>query len=233
MEVENTVTEATEDVGTTTETGTTHEPERKAQEAENPEAVGTAVHTGVHKITTPTRISPVIRVTALPWAHVCHICTVYYPAPLPCSRVCFSLSLFVTGFPVTPPEPGPAPSPASGFRPSGLPTPVSPGVPTGARNLGVCVFSCFAPNLRHCLSLVVSVSTSLYSLVLRSQCRPEPNLCYSTLVPSHPRSTPSSATAPNFHLPHLLTLHRASFAYHLRNPTDPPRHPFGTSGEGG
>ena len=41
MEVENTVTEATEDVGTTTETGTTHEPERKAQETENPDAGGT------------------------------------------------------------------------------------------------------------------------------------------------------------------------------------------------
>ena len=63
------------------------------------------------------------------------------------------VSLLMTGFPVTPPEPGPAPSPASGFRPSGLPTPVSPGVPTGARNLGVCVFSCFTLTLCYCLSV--------------------------------------------------------------------------------
>ena len=53
----------------------------------------------------------------------------------------FLSSLLATGFPVTPPEPGPVLSPASGFRPSGLLTPVSPGVPTGARNLGVCVSS--------------------------------------------------------------------------------------------
>ena len=118
------------------------------------------------------------------------------PNTAPTFKCLSCVSLLMTGFPVTPPEPGPAPSSASGFRPSGLCTPVSPGVPTGARNLGVCVFSCFAPNLCHCLSLVVSFSTSLYSLVLRSHCRPEPNLCYSTLVPSHPRSTPSSATAP-------------------------------------
>ena len=57
------------------------------------------------------------------------------------SLVCLFFTRLATGFPVTPPEPGPAPSQASGFRPSGLPTPVSPGVPTGARNLGVCYFS--------------------------------------------------------------------------------------------
>ena len=49
----------------------------------------------------------------------------------------FSIPLPATGFPVTPTEPGPAPSPASGFRPSGLCTPISPAVTTGARNLGV------------------------------------------------------------------------------------------------
>ena len=38
MEVENTATEATESAGTTTGTGTNQEPERKAQETENPEA---------------------------------------------------------------------------------------------------------------------------------------------------------------------------------------------------
>ena len=37
----NTPTEATEAVGTTTGTGITHEPERKAQVTENPEAGGT------------------------------------------------------------------------------------------------------------------------------------------------------------------------------------------------
>ena len=95
---------------------------------------------------------------------------------------CVSLSLLATGFPVTPPEPGPAPSSASGFRPSGLCTPVSPGVPTGARNLGVCVFllllsfqisphvfrlpPVFAPNLCYCLSafsLQFSATTSAFS----------------------------------------------------------------------
>ena len=42
-------------------------------------------------------------------------------------------------------EPGPAPSPATGFRPSGLPTPVSPGVPTGASNLGVRILPPLLP----------------------------------------------------------------------------------------
>ena len=61
-----------------------------------------------------------------------------------------SLSLFATGFPVTPPEPGPVPSPASGFRPPGPQSPVSPGVPTGALNLGAlalfpCLFSHLSP----------------------------------------------------------------------------------------
>ena len=41
MEVENTATEATEAAGMTTGTGITQEPERKAQETENPEAGGT------------------------------------------------------------------------------------------------------------------------------------------------------------------------------------------------
>ena len=80
---------------------------------------------------------------------------------------CVFLSLLATGVPVTPPEPGPAPSQASGFRPSGLLTPVSPGVPTGARNLGVCVFafqflrSLLSPLLPHSrLPLAVWHSTS-------------------------------------------------------------------------
>ena len=42
--------------------------------------------------------------------------------------LCLFILLRATGFPVTPPDPGPAPSPASGFRPSGLSAPVSPGV---------------------------------------------------------------------------------------------------------
>ena len=41
MEVETTATEATEVAGTTTGTGITQEPERKAQVTENPEAGGT------------------------------------------------------------------------------------------------------------------------------------------------------------------------------------------------
>ena len=41
MEVENTATEATEAAGMTTGTVITQEAERKAQETENPEAVGT------------------------------------------------------------------------------------------------------------------------------------------------------------------------------------------------
>ena len=41
MEVETTATEATEAAGMTTGTGITQEPERKAQETENPEAGGT------------------------------------------------------------------------------------------------------------------------------------------------------------------------------------------------
>ena len=41
MVVENTPTEATEAAGTTTGTGITQEPERKAQVTENPEAGGT------------------------------------------------------------------------------------------------------------------------------------------------------------------------------------------------
>ena len=90
--------------------------------------------------------------------------------------------ILATGFPVTPPEPGPAPSPAPGYRPSGLPTPVSPGVPTGVRNLGVCVSSCFAPNLCYCLppfspqtlSLNLCYYSSAFSLISLSTL----NLCY-------------------------------------------------------
>ena len=63
------------------------------------------------------RVPPVIRVTALPRSHVCYSHPVYYSAPLPRSRVfrvsLFRSSLLETGFTVTPPEPGPAPSPAS------------------------------------------------------------------------------------------------------------------------
>ena len=77
----------------------------------------------------------------------------------------------------------------------------------------------FAPNLCYCLSLAVSFTTSLYSLVLRSHCRPEPNLCYSTLVPSHPSPTPSSATSPHYFRLLLLPTHpRVSPAYFLRTP---------------
>ena len=46
-----------------------------------------SVYTDVHEITTPTRLPPVIRVTALPRAFVCHTHTVYYPTPLPRSSV--------------------------------------------------------------------------------------------------------------------------------------------------
>ena len=110
-----------------------------------------------------------------------------------------SLSLFATGFPVTPPEPGPAPSQASGFRPSGLLTPVSPGVPTGARNLGICVFTCFAPNPCYRLSAfslhhsVTALSLSLFPATL----------CY---------------RPPYFRLLLLLTHPRVSLAYFLRTP---------------
>ena len=160
----------------------------------------------------PQRVSPlVIRVTALPQALVCHTRTIYHPTPLPRSSAS-RVSLFrppCDRIPVTPPEPGPAPSPASGFRPSGLPTPVSPGVPTGARNLGVCVFSCFALTLCYCLS-VFSFSISLFTSVtaLSSSIRfctqpllpsfaccfyPSLTLCYRSLILFVP---PSSVTAP-------------------------------------
>ena len=61
---------------------------------------------------------------------------------------------------------GPAPSPASGLRPSGLPTPVSPGVHTCARNLGVRVFSpllppSFARTSYFCYRLTSFVSASM------------------------------------------------------------------------
>ena len=124
-----------------------------------------SVYTDVHKFTTPTRLPPVIRVTALPRAHVCHTHTVYYPTPLP--RPSVSRAFPPTGFPVTPPEPGPAPSQASGFRPSGLLTPVSPGVPTGARNLGVCVLVFRLLRLPPLLCY-----RSLYSFVLRHPLSP-------------------------------------------------------------
>ena len=49
-----------------------------------------SVYTDVHNITKPPRLPPVIRVTALPRAHVCHTHTVYHSGPLPRSYVCFS-----------------------------------------------------------------------------------------------------------------------------------------------
>ena len=165
-----------------------------------------------------------------PGPFVCHIHTVYYPTPLSrpsVSRV--SLSLSATGFPVTPPEPGPAPSSASGFRPSGLCTPVSPGVPTGARNLGVCVFSCFTLTLCYCLSAFSFSVLSRLALPLSPRTQPllqhsrtlasksHPIICYPPLLSSIPSSHAPSC------FPCILPT----------NPTDPPRHPFGTSGEGG
>ena len=115
-------------------------------------------------------------------------------------------TLLATGFPVTPPEPGPAPPPATGFRPSGLPTPVSPGVPTGARNLGVCVFSCFALTLCYCLS-VFSLSISLFTSVTALwsfTCRLTLNLCYRSLVPSQSAfHTPPRYRPPTFVYPHF------------------------------
>ena len=135
-------------------------------------------------------------------------------------RSCFYLSLPATGFPVTPPEPGPAPSPASGFRPSGLPTPVSPGVPTGAHTLGVCVFSLS--------SLWQPLTTSfVFHLAFRTQPLQPPSR-YPLPYPHHPLLPP-----PNFPLLLIITHPRVSLAYFLPNPTDPPRHPFGTSEEGG
>ena len=164
------------------------------------------------------------------------------------SLVCLSFAPLATGFPVTPPEPGPAPSPASGFRPSGLLTPVFPGVPTGARNLGVCVFSCFAFNPYYRLS-VFSLSISLH-------------LCYRTFVAPTVAQNLPSATAfsyPRFHLPSLTLCYRSLslFVPHHLLPPPPtfvysfpsrtlvfPSHttyephgasasPVGTSGEGG
>ena len=136
--------------------------------------------------------------------------------------------------PVTPPEPGPAPLQASGFRPSGLPTPVSPGVPAGARNLGVCDFSLLLPfktfHLVFRLPLVVlhpisatafprSLSNTLLPLSRSLAFSfPHPTLCY---------------RPPYFRLSLLLTHPRVSPAYFLRTPQGPPCHPFGTSGEGG
>ena len=132
---------------------------------------------------------------------------------------CFSLSLHATGFPVTPPEPGPAPSLATGFRPSGLCTPISPGVPTGARNLGVCVSLCFAPNL--CYRLFRVLFPNLHSRPLFHTCRFALNLYY------HPRSFPPHPLLPPpyFRLPLLLTYPRVSPAHFLPIPTDHPRLP--------
>ena len=109
-----------------------------------------------------------------------------------------SLSLFATGFPVTPPEPGPAPSPASGFRPSGLQSPVSPGVPTGARNLGVLV-------IFHASSLLSFLTAVSFPASLRLS-----YLCY---------------RPPDSLLHHLLTHPRVSLAHFLPIPTDPPCRP--------
>ena len=112
-----------------------------------------SVYTDVQNITTPTR-TPGHTCHCVTTGHVCHAHTVYYPTPyLAHVSFVFPLSLFATGFPVTPPEPGPAPSPASGFRPSGLLTPVFPGVPTGARNLGVCVIAACVSFRNHPLVL--------------------------------------------------------------------------------
>ena len=188
-----------------------------------------SVYSDAHIITTPTRLPPVIRVTALPRALVCHTHTVFHPTPLP--RPSVSLSLLATGFPVTPPEPGPAPSSASGFRPSGLLTPVSPGVPTGARNLGVCDFSLLflfqTPSLVFRLTLAVlhPTSATVFPRVLSNSLLP---LSHSPRLP-----TSLSVTAP------LLSFTPSSHAPSCSprilptNPTDPPCHPFGTSGEGG
>ena len=79
-----------------------------------------SVHTDVHNTSTPTRFPPVIRVTALPRANVCHTHSVYYSAPLPRSRV-FRVSLFHSSrqyFRLHPPSPAPRPHrpPASGRR---------------------------------------------------------------------------------------------------------------------
>ena len=152
---------------------------------------------------------------------------------------CFSLSLLATGFPITPPKPGPAPSSASGFRPSGLCTPVSPGVPTGARNLGVCV----------CVSrLLLSYLPSATARCTLSSptCRFAPNLCYCLSTFSlrfsatalsffhNPLSTPHPLLPPP-----LLSFTPSSHAPSCfpcilpTNPTGPPCHPFGASGEGG
>ena len=98
-----------------------------------------SVYTDVQNITTPTRPRSYVSrrhpgpmyVILTPFTtqhrYHAHVSIVFLSSTL-CDRI--------SGYT---PEPGPAPSPASGFRPSGLPTPVSTGVPTGARNLGVCV----------------------------------------------------------------------------------------------
>ena len=102
--------------------------------------------------------------------------TRFYAISLTCLSMSLSFALrdLISGY--TTHEHGPAPSPASGFRPSGLSTPVSTGVPTCARNLGGRGFSFaffFVINLCYRL-LVFSVFCA-------------PNLCYrSTLLRIHP-----------------------------------------------
>ena len=161
---------------------------------------------------------------APPPGHTCHGVTPgpcmsqlhrLLPNTAPTSKCLSCVSLLMTGFPVTPTEPGPAPSPTSGFRPSGLPTPVSTGVPTGASNLGVCVSSCFTPSLCYC-----RFPFHLQTLSL--------NLCYCLSAFSFQFS--ATALLP---LPLLLTHPRVSLVYLLPNSTDPPRHQFGSSGEDG
>ena len=124
--------------------------------------------------------------------HVCHAHTVYYPAPcIAHVSFVFSLSLFATGFPVTPHEPGPVPLPASGFRPSGLPTPVSTGVPTGARNLGVRVILFRASFRNH--PLVLSFVNPPHPLL------PPPNFPFLILL-MYPRVSLFHSSRPDFRL---------------------------------
>ena len=144
---------------------------------------------------TSTRLPPVIRVTALPRPNVCHTHPVYHPVPLPRSRV-FRVSLLRSlrlDFRLHPP--GPAPSQASGFRPSGLPTPVSPGVPTGARNLGVCV-TLFRVSSRN-RPLVLCFQTSLIPLIPapRLSFAPSPPApsCFSRALPTDSHGSSESA----------------------------------------
>ena len=147
-----------------------------------------------------------------PPGHTCHGVTpgtcMSYPHRLlsntiPSPNRLSCVSLLMTGFPVTPPEPGPAPSQASGFRPSGLLTPVSPGVPTGARNLGVCDFSLLLPFQtsplvsRPPLAVLHPTSATVFPRFLSI-------LCYRSLVPSQSAlHTPHCYRPPTFVYPHF------------------------------